>query len=88
MVLLTELDRVLIDVKRVSLNLVQDWLHVAELHKILQVSYLKVTHASSSNLLLFHRFLQGLPASMSVFYVDRIIFVRLLGAWPKEKHAV
>ena len=82
MVLLAKLDCVLVNIEGVALNLVNYWFHAARLHKLFKMSNLEVTHASSGYLLLFHCFLESLPATMAVFDVDWVVFFGFLGTWP------
>ena len=81
-ILLAKLDCLFINVERVAFNLVNYWMHGAEMHQLFKMSNLEVTHASSCNLLLIHCFLESLPASMAIFDIDRVVLIGFLSTWP------
>ena len=68
-VILAKFDCVLIDVERVTFDLIHDGLHDRELYQSFQVSCLKVGYSRSSEELLLHFFFENPPAVMSILDV-------------------
>ena len=60
-VLPARLDRVVLDVERVKLELVDDWLDTTVLHQLFDVLRPEVGHADGFQEARVHEFLEGLP---------------------------